>query len=132
MEEESKTTMAVATATVLGTPDTPIEQAKKEIDEELGQEGSIEDLDFAGTFVSVNVKLGKMIKTIQLIHAKKHRKLHGIGRCKISCDETWKDDQNDRTRFESEQHRRCGCRRFDASRAEFRQSLALEKQQHIR
>ena len=53
MEEESKTTMAVATATVLGTPDTPIEQAKKEIDEELGQEGSIEDLDFAGTFVSV-------------------------------------------------------------------------------
>ena len=49
MAEESKTTMAVATATLLGTPDTPIDQAKKEIDEELGQEGSIEDLDFAGT-----------------------------------------------------------------------------------
>ena len=69
---ESKTVMAVATATTLGTPDTPIEQAKKEIDEELGQEGSIEDLDFAGNYMGslgakyLATKLGKMTKTIEL------------------------------------------------------------------
>ena len=56
--------IAVAEATVLGTPNTPIDQAKKEIDAELEQEGSIEDLDFAG-------KTTGRKKNIQLLFKKK-------------------------------------------------------------
>ena len=39
----------VATVSTDVYPDTPFEQAKKDIDDELSQEGSLDELDFAGT-----------------------------------------------------------------------------------
>ena len=42
---------AVARPSVDIYPDTPLEQAKKDIDAELNQNESLEDLDFAGTIL---------------------------------------------------------------------------------
>lgn len=48
-ENEDTLSTVVATPSTDVFPDTPFEQAKKEIDAELNQEGSLDELDFAGT-----------------------------------------------------------------------------------